>query len=597
MPAAVVKGIILSISLIAALGIAVLENPQVQEWLEEQRRKVAELLRQIGQELDPESRRAAEAFAFEGRTIINDEGLQREASGSQEAAALATGRSLSNPSTIRRIPISGRVDSTEAEERRRKGREYLARRNQQMYELQQRRNAAKAAGTETPPSPTFDTLVDDEGKLKTATGEEERELFSPPMTQLQPHPIREEMRETDRSLTEPLLAGESSSTGASGWNAGSCFANPFGDEYALEGSITPKPPVPPKIELDRVSSPPISVPEHAATPPISVPGAYEALPTEDSQQIDHSRLSYEEQLAIALSLSEQESTTNSATVRQSEPDNDDDALLAAIAASLKDMDDQQAAHAIAHAEPSTPQDIPVTAEPLVDLTPSTPPTRPRNSMWEGMFDPQLSPSREPLTLPPSSVARSEASDDLYSATPELTRARLAHFDAQQMPAALSTTSSLPFDPVRDAATSSSQPVRDLMDASFYSAADVVSRPESARSQTLDRETPHLIDVDEEVPREGARTPTSRAHSSWGFQTDSDTDTFASISGPASRAQSLPRSETSTIEVIDVAEDSDVDMLSEEGDGVATPDSWSEVGSRDAESDTEEDTRQHPSVSI
>jgi hypothetical protein len=41
---------------------------------------------------------------------------------------------------------------------------------------------------------------------------------------------------------------------------------------------------------------------------------------------------------------------------------------------------------------------------------------------------------------------------------------------------------------------------------------------------------------------------------------------------------------SDVEVIDVLEDSDVDMLSEEGDGVATPDSWTEVGSQDGESE-------------
>ncbi|EME47781.1 hypothetical protein DOTSEDRAFT_69649 [Dothistroma septosporum NZE10] len=591
MPAAVVKGIILSISLIAALGIAVLENPQVQEWLEEQRRKVAELLRQIGQELDPESRRAAEAFAFEGRTIDNDEGLRREASGSEEAAALATGRSLSNPSTIRRVPAPGHVSPIEAEERRRKGREYLARRNQQMYELQQRRDAATAAGTETPPSLTFDSLVDDEGKLKPSTAEEEKELPSPPMTRLQPDPIREEMREIDRSLTEPLLADGSSPAGASGWSVGSYFANPFGDEYALERTMTPKPPLPPKIELDRVPSPPTSVPERAATSSMSLPGAYEAMTTERSQQVDRSQLSYEEQLAIALSLSEQESSANSATVRQNESGKEDDALLAAIAASLKDMDDQQAAHAIAHSEASTPQPSPMDTQPLIDLTPSTPPTRPRNT-WDDMpKSPQFSASREVLTLPASTAARSEASDDLYSATPELTRARLAQFDAQQIAAVPSSTSSLPFDPVRDAAMSSVQPVWDIMDASFYSAADIASAPASARSPTLDRETSHLIDVDDGVPRDEARTPTSRAQSCWGFQTDSDTDTFASMSGSAPRAQSAPRSEASTIEVIDIAEDSDVDMVSEEGDGIATPDSWSEVGSRDAESDAEENTRQ------
>ena len=67
-----------------------LENPQVQTWLEEQRRKIAEMLRSVGEELDPESRRMAEAFAFEGKTPANHEGLRREVSGSKEAAAAST---------------------------------------------------------------------------------------------------------------------------------------------------------------------------------------------------------------------------------------------------------------------------------------------------------------------------------------------------------------------------------------------------------------------------------------------------------------------------------------------------------------------------
>lgn len=241
-------GILLSITIITALGIAVLENPQIQAWLEEQRQKIAELLRSLGEELDPQSRRAAEAFAFEGRTPATDPGIKREASGSLEAAAVATGRSLSNASTIRRIPVKGPADPDEAEERRRKGREYLAKRNQQMYELQERRKSAKADGTATPPTPTsFDAMVDGEGKLKIP--EFDKELPSPPTAEPLPDHVRAEMREVERNLMQPLLAGESSAA-ASGWTLGSRLANPFSDEYAFDRSDTPKPPVPPKVALD-----------------------------------------------------------------------------------------------------------------------------------------------------------------------------------------------------------------------------------------------------------------------------------------------------------------------------------------------------------
>lgn len=547
------------------------------------------MLRQIGQDLDPQSRRAAEAFAFEGRTPANDESLRREATGSQDAAALATGRRLSSPSTVRRIPVRGPTDPNEAEERRRKGREYLARRNQQMYELtQRRRTAAKEAGEATPPTPTFDELVDAEGKLRLPASEGQ-ELPSPPIVDPLPEPVRKEMEEVERNLSRPVLA-ESSSAGASGWQSGSMFANPFGDEYALERSVTPKPPVPPKIELDR-----------APTPPISIPGSFSPVTTAQQaapEQPNYEGLSYEEQLAVALSLSEQDSPRTSATVRQHQPDEDTD-LRAAIAASLRDMDGQQAAFAVANADPATPRQMPADAQPLVDLTPSSPPTSvPSRGRWEEQFDSHYLPSYEPLSLDPTTTARCEASDELYRLTPELTRARLATHDAQNPPVAppSSVESSLPFDPVRDAAHVDMSRGAAAMDASFYSAYDVAPSP--ASTHTLDHQTPQpqLVDVTE-GPQDGTRTPTSRALSSFGFQTDSDSDTFASVSVPVSRPESRLRSDTSEVEVIDLEEDSDVDMLSEEGDGVATPDSWSEIGSRDADSEAEEDQHQPSGVSL
>lgn len=588
-----ISGIILSLSIITALGIAVLDNPQVQTWLEEQRKKIAELLQQIGQELDPQSRRQAEAFAFEGRTVANDEKLAREAEGSRDAAALATGRTLSNASTVRRIPVQGPVDPNEAEERRRKGREYLAKRNQQLYELQQKRKAtAKAEGMETPPTPTFDELVDAEGKLKDSAELNEKELPEPPTLDPLPEPVIGQMKEVERQLAQPIPVAASGSIGSSGWSWGSQLANPFTDEYAIDRSITPKPPVPPKIRLD-----PVPVPERAPTPPISVPGSFSPPPTEPQRaQYQTEGLSYDEQLAIALSLSEQESSKSAATVRQEQSAEEND-LMTAIAASLKEMDDQQASHAIANTRPATPGAVSPDSQPLVDLTPSTPrtaPVRPHTS-WAELWT-QLSLSEEPLSLAAHSSG-SDASDELYRLTPELTKARLASLESQtpQPMAASSSRSSLPFDPVRDAVAISSPPVPDVMDASFYSAHD---QPSPAPSPiTFDRDTPQLVDVSDDTPHEGQRTPISRAHSSFGFQTDSDTETWASASATASRtasrAHSRAQSEISDVEVIDLVEDSDVDMLSEEGDGVATPDSWSEVGSRDGDSESEQQDLRQP----
>ena len=574
-------GIIVSISIITALSYAVLENPQVQAWLEQQRQKIAELLRSIGEELDPQSRRAAEAFAFEGRAPANDAGLKREVSGSQEAAALATGRSLSNASTIRRIPVRGPADPDEAEERRRKGREYLAKRNQEMHELKQRRKAAKAEGASTPPTPTsFDALVDDEGKLRLE--ESGRLLPSAPSVELVPDHVKAGMREVERNLEQPLLIGEASSS-ASAWQFGSQLANPFGDEYALDRSDTPKPPIPPKVALDNESDPPTPRLPGSFTPRIAEPHTPRS---KDGRE----ELSYEEQLAIALSLSEAEAESSShAITRQRQSDHDEADLRAAIEASLKDMK-LQATGASAGKAALPPQPSLETSQPLVDVSPnpSAPLYQPApRGHWETMFDQDYSPNREPFSMAPTK-AGTEEEDELYRVTPELTHARLATLNIHQSTPPSSTNLSIPYDPFRESASQSQEQQQALMEASFYSAAS--SAPSPATTHTVDHEQPpQLIDVSEDVQPEGARTPTS--HASFGFQTDSessDSETFASVSAPGSRAQFRPRSEVSDVEVIDVLEDSDVDMLSEEGDGIATPDSWTEVGSRDGDSEMEDE---------
>ncbi|KAK3111863.1 hypothetical protein LTR53_012455 [Teratosphaeriaceae sp. CCFEE 6253] len=570
MPApAVVKGLIISISIITALGIAVLENPQVQIWLEEQRRRIAELLRSIGEDLDPESRRQAEAFAFEGKTPATHAGLRREASGSWDAAALATGRTLSgSSSTIRRIPVRGPNDPDEAEERRRKGREYLARRNQQMMELEQKRKASKAEGTTTPTS--FDAIVDLEGKLKEEEDDNGRTMLldkclpSPPSHEPIPVKVQEEMREVERNLAQPLLAGESSSS-MTGFDMGSILANPFSDEFALDRSSTPKPPVPPKVQLD---------PETQPAP--TMPGSYTLhSPTIEPQPedpiVNHEELTYEEQLAIALSLSEAESSANGATVRQRQPEEQDAELKAAIAASLRDMDDQQAAHAIANAGSVTPQPRPVEAQPLVDLTPPSPhliPIRQSSRSWQDLFVDQPVSAHEPLAPEqPSAVGDDE--DELYRITPQLTRARLASHNAGPSLPSLSSLNLPAYDPVRAVSNNTHAPPpapEPAMEASFYSAP--ASPPPPPANPAIDREAAQLGE-----PVQGPA-----------FESDSDTETFASLSRPASVAPSHARSEISGIEIIDVAEDSDGDMLAGEGSGVLTPDSWSEVGSRDGESE-------------
>jgi hypothetical protein len=555
----------------------VLENPQVQQWLDQQRRHLAELLRTLGPDLDPQSRREAEAFAFEGRTPSNDEAIRREAQASREAAAVATGRSLgSTASALRRIPIAGPGDEEAAEERRRLGREYLARRNREMMEMQEKRGISSPAAEEPPASPTsFDAMVDREGKLKAS----DMELPAVPDAEPESEKPAQEMRQ----LEQPGPVAPAPSTGGWGWQLGAALANPFGDEFELERSITPRPPVvPPKIKLETKPTPEVAqqVPQEQHDP-----------------ETRHEELSYEEQMAIAMSLSEAETSMPSATVRQNNPEEPDADLRAAIEASLRDMDGQQAAHAIEHGAPVTPRLMAQSKQPLVDLTPdppiSTPQELPRGD-WTSLFGHSVWSDEQkaadpPISVPPQAVDTDE--DDLYSATPQLTRARLAVHDSSQGTSQASS-SSRPYDPVHEAAfVQQQQQLQAPLEASFYSAH---SQSNSQPTSHTMSDAPQLIDVSERRSPLAVvnHTPTvmSRASSVTLDSTSSSSEVFTSLPAisreqtPPRPASSAPRSEMSDVEVIDLSEDSDVDMLSEEGDGVATPDSWTEVGSQDGESE-------------
>ncbi|KAG9756908.1 hypothetical protein KCU73_g4678, partial [Aureobasidium melanogenum] len=194
MPAPLAKGILISLSILAAVGIAVYENPQVKEWVEEQRRKITEFLRTFGDELDPQSRREAEAFAYEGRLPTQ---TREEAAGTASAIARATGRETTDDSITRRNRTSLTPRSPdEAEERRRLGREYLAKRNQEMLDLKEKQKMRRSTSElldQTPPSPTFDQLVNVDGSLKTddKDTEQEGEEFNEKMLDLPSVPTDE----------------------------------------------------------------------------------------------------------------------------------------------------------------------------------------------------------------------------------------------------------------------------------------------------------------------------------------------------------------------------------------------------------------------
>ncbi|KAL8835495.1 MAG: hypothetical protein Q9170_003297 [Blastenia crenularia] len=117
MPAPLAKGIIVSISLLLAAGLAVYEHPQVKQWVDQSRRKIAFALHNLGDDLDPPSSRR---------------------DSSQDA--------------------STREDnSPEAAERRRRARQEILERGRMMEEKR------KSQQTK---SKSFDDLVDEGGKLK-----------------------------------------------------------------------------------------------------------------------------------------------------------------------------------------------------------------------------------------------------------------------------------------------------------------------------------------------------------------------------------------------------------------------------------------------
>ncbi|PGH11518.1 hypothetical protein AJ80_07084 [Polytolypa hystricis UAMH7299] len=117
MPAPLAKGIVITVTIIVAAGIAVYESPKVREWVRDSRRKIAVALHSLGDEIHP------------GQL---------------------------NPS--RREDISMTEDlGEEAEERRRKARDDISRRAALLEA--KRRNSSTC-------SSSFDNLVDRDGRLK-----------------------------------------------------------------------------------------------------------------------------------------------------------------------------------------------------------------------------------------------------------------------------------------------------------------------------------------------------------------------------------------------------------------------------------------------
>ncbi|KAJ9201648.1 hypothetical protein DTO164E3_3541 [Paecilomyces variotii] len=115
MTAPLAKGLIITVSVLVAAGIAAYENPQVRQWVSNSRRKIAVALHSLGDEIHPGD---------------------------------------SRPEDISMTEEMGEA----AEERRQRAREEIMRRGA-LLEARRRRKASSSSGT-------FDTLVDEHGNLK-----------------------------------------------------------------------------------------------------------------------------------------------------------------------------------------------------------------------------------------------------------------------------------------------------------------------------------------------------------------------------------------------------------------------------------------------
>ena len=129
MPFPVPAGIIISISILLAAGVAVYENPQVQQWVENSRRKLAMALHSLGDELHPNNARKS---------------------------------SRSDPSM-------NEDDSLEAEERRRRARQEILEKGRILEEKRNGKAKERSA------SSSFDSIVDKDGKLRTDLEKREAE--------------------------------------------------------------------------------------------------------------------------------------------------------------------------------------------------------------------------------------------------------------------------------------------------------------------------------------------------------------------------------------------------------------------------------------
>ncbi|KAJ4364557.1 hypothetical protein N0V83_009153 [Neocucurbitaria cava] len=80
MPAPLAKGIIIAASVLVAAGIAIYESPQVRQWVDQSRRKIAVALHSLGDEIQPQQRHWSESchdYDSESRKRRRDDMVRR----------------------------------------------------------------------------------------------------------------------------------------------------------------------------------------------------------------------------------------------------------------------------------------------------------------------------------------------------------------------------------------------------------------------------------------------------------------------------------------------------------------------------------------
>lgn len=207
MPAPLAKGLIIAASVLVAAGIAFYENPQVRQWVDQSRRKIAIALYSLGDELQPErSNSQSQRQSEEHRRRRREEIARRNR------------REL-----IRRAQEEGvAVDLDELE---RVGRE--AEDEELGRTTTQRSNASRS----------FDELVGSDGRLHQSCGLDEGEdedLKAAIAASLAD--MEEQQRREAAEIATALEASEAAQrlrrrgAGARGLAAGAAFGNPFADD-------------------------------------------------------------------------------------------------------------------------------------------------------------------------------------------------------------------------------------------------------------------------------------------------------------------------------------------------------------------------------